>query len=101
MQAQYKERWRRMVNPSSEPVVLGDFGFYDPDGIGDWAEAYINSGFNPGHLPRAGGIRNQTVADRHDLAVYMNGWAWAKAERDDANDEAKILEQFSMGEGAL
>lgn len=92
MQDGFKQRWRRMVSEEPENVDLGDFGFYDPDGIGDWADAYILSKFNPGHLPRPGGIRNQTAADKHDLEVYLRGYAWAQFEKDDAKRTARQLE---------
>lgn len=95
MQTQFKERWRRGVTKTDDTVTLGDFGFYDPDGIGDWADAYIASGYDPGHLPRPGGLRNQTVADRHDLALYMRGVEWAKAMKD--NPEQEIAELLAEG----
>lgn len=83
MQESFKERWRRVASNKPEHVELGDFGFYDPDGIGDWADAYIRSQFNPGHLPRPGGIRAQTAADKHDLTVYLRGYAWAQFKEDE------------------
>lgn len=71
-----------MASGKDERIDLDDFGFYDPDGIGDWADAYLNSNLNPGHLPRPGGLRNQTLADKHDLAIYLRGVAWAKSEKE-------------------
>lgn len=95
MQEEFKERWRRLASTDLESVDLGDFGFYDPSGIGDWADAYIRSSFNPGHLPRPGGLRAQTAADKHDLRVYMNGYAWAQFE----TDEKQRVDDLSNDEG--
>lgn len=70
-----------MVRPSQERFDLPDFTFYDPRGVRDWAAAYYNSNFNPGHLPNpVGGLLAQTPMVRHDLRKFLLGIAWAQAE---------------------
>lgn len=101
MQEEFKSRWRRLVSNKLEAVTLGDFGFYDPAGIGDWADAYIRSDFNPGHLPRPGGLRGQTARDRADLATYMRGYAWAQFEQDEDERVNAIAQSDEMKDYTL
>lgn len=56
------------------------FFFYDRQGIMKWGAAYYQSGFNPGHLPRSGGILALTKREYHDWMLYQYGVAWAQGE---------------------
>lgn len=79
-----------MVRHEPEPVDdPGDFGFYEPDAIMEWAPDYYLSGHHPGHLPRPGGKLAQTKAVRHDLRLYLTGIAWAQWEKLREDEAAK------------
>lgn len=78
------QQWWRdwaLARAKSEPLPVeepGDFGFYDETGAKEWGIEYLDSNRNPAHLPRPGGVMQQTLGARHDLRVINHLLAWAQ-----------------------
>lgn len=98
MQEDVKALCRRTVEGEkgkrNERFTLEDFGFYDPEGILEWGFEYLRSNFNPGHLPKSGGLRNQTIAVKHDIRMLENVKAWAEREYASDEEAAALVDQF-------
>lgn len=82
MQDWWRGWWTAQATDEPQPLEdPGDFGFNDPEGIKRWGIHYFLSGYDPGHLPRPGGVMALTNAEYEDLSLLMYGASWQRYEK--------------------
>jgi hypothetical protein len=97
MQRWWRDWWESEARGECLPVNdPGDFGWYDEAGVKRWGIHYYLSRYNPGHLPRPGGVMALTKAEWHDLSLLLHGLAWAQFEESRRREMNQNALQLSM-----
>lgn len=97
MQEWWRGWWRAQTEDEPPHVDMPeDFGWHDESGVRRWGIHYFLSGYNPGHLPRAGGVMALTEAEWSDLQLLMVGVAWARSESFERHKERQNSENAMM-----